>query len=1475
MNAAALIDDEEGEGDDEILNFGFSSRSLRSSNNNSSNRTDISSPVNSNNGVLPLKFQLHPSVAYTFQSIDSGHMKLCLSSLQDEHSTYMKVAKACHFLNQFGTHGSYNATPTPSSSTAYATTGAGNDDSSIKTPTVVHSSTIQIQEYTSDMTHILNALSNAATSHSDRRCRILTLQSLSIIANATLYKIIPTPKLYCNREDMLCISRIHDEICNDVIITIVNCALDDEDDGVSSIAIECLGRFISNDATNHNELSKEIYNLQHKMMTKSNHLIPRMGIWDGEGGKGGYGASYASKVQDIDYHVQKSDIVWRIMESVLAPRIRKLFVRVCLLKDMEHQMRCLTVMNDIMIFVYKTERARRGVKSGKDRFAKRWYDFDATMLIQEYVQIFLIPLLRNLESFHGSTIRYGIETSIGVVMNALMLCSVVKCKEAWLDQLLQLSVHNLEFAVVQLSMQNDNLEMKTNTIAATLIALRGIQRIERVKTLIALVDIITGIPSTNAVPRGPISVALQFEDGSRRIPSRTGFWAEIALTILLPDGLSTNDDINKMSMMTKRKFPQYDTGSSWIVLKYFLESPCIQTLFNSRAKYKINSVINPAEELVYTFCSVAYTIGKRIFPHIVSLENGSTVEDDRSHVIINVNTSRSEENGEGSSWIQSEFESWFHASLELLNSFLPCITWNEPDVLSSETNTTNNFKESENATTLCHASQQSYIELLKVVLFASSALSTTSSVFLHFACSIPTIPDENSSETLRSSSQSNIITENELKLLLDRLLKVLTESEKEMSRKQRICLLAMLSDTWVQRCKVMISLNGGLQLDQKEIAGPVDVDEDVANINEQQARQLLSQLAMEISTILAEEKKRKSNPNDGSVKEGSQRYLMTCIASVESIGYTAQLLVNHFTESKTNIENEESAKHIVSICTVVLKGQGKAETEVDSDERSASSGLDSPPPSPRSKPRITAYTSECADAAKRLQNFVGFYDQEFEFGEKNDQSIDFNYLCPLLKRPNFCVVEDNHYFTNDLWTMENRFSLIHVGDDSNSPLFGHLATPVTKDSLFHTHHHFSGETYHLGYFLQLYRQLLSQQVENAIESSPLHFLKHPLSVVECSSFPSFSSYRNLDPLRLSTPPLPAERFPSSCMLNKGIEKWSNSTHTISSGSDPLAITLSYSLRQLSRFDGDVEWGFAVTITVHNITAVPILNGVRLDATISQQGSYELSSEDISSIENREFRPPNLIMTETSVYKKELKAGGHFFWEFVLDSWPLGGEICVNCTLRELEAESSTYQLLEFPNDDEQKDANNDDNKNKNEALDKVGGDHEEGEETVDVVFAGAPISVSPMIILQPNPLVFYRDCLGDQTAYQFLWFSMPHHLTEIKIILSAPDFKEENQTSTYFHNINGGALSSSSITNISFHDNTNIDKDRRTLSAWAFSTWCGKHLFAMIIPEADEEKSSQCSLLVRGDDMNLLQCCVEAQKSLFVSDLTCGKWSVV
>jgi len=1398
----------------------------------SSPSSPTSNTDNHNNGISPLKLNLNPMTNPTIKSVDS--IQHFLSTLQDEHSTYMNVSKACQFINQFGTFGSYNTTPMTTHSYSRSYSHNNNINNNITTsPNMIQSNILQLSQNTTSLYSTLyHALSNTASNHTDRRCRILSIQTLSIISYTTYFKFILTPHLYSNREQMIHLGRIQDEIINDIITSIVSCVLEDDDEGVACVAIENLGRFVLTHNNNNDDdtLRKEMDCIQGKKNPWD------YGSNNNQGGKEGGGGGYTNIIQDVNYTTHVSNMQYRILESILSPRIRKIFTRTCLFKQTKHKIKSIQTINQIMIFVYKTNLVRRG-KTGtqftKDCYAKRWYEFDAKILMQEYVDLLLMPLLHlSSNDIGGSMMTHNVDMGISIAMDALKLCSTLGYQEGYVDELIQLSLKNLERGIHRMQMQQSastrswNRDFMCNLLSATFIALRGIPKMSRVSSLISMTEIIYLLPSTESIPRKDIALAMTLEDGSRRKPSRVGYWAEIALALLLPD-TKHGQSQNIYGNTTNPKSP----------LKFYLESDVISKLF---ARSRKNSVLDASEELVYTFCSVAYVIGRRF----MNRYKNKTMDDDDNCVV--------------KSWTQHEYDSWFSNSLDILTAFLPCLSWDYNNKNSNET-----LMEQE--VTMCYACQRSYMELMKYVLLSSGMITTNLSVFLHFILSIPTIPDSNSSSSLPSSSedtsttrnfQDNILIENQLSQILDDMLKLLINADvKVQSRTQRLSVLSLLSDVWIGRCKIIMNSKRVLNLDQKGQTGggPIDIDEDVADVNELHARQLLSLLATEISLLLSDEHKRygrneaKTHIENAKSSE-SFRYLLTCISCVELMGYAAQLLANHLSESKSNIENEESARYLVSVCTVVLKGQVNMEDMASSKRNSKLSTIES------TTSHITPFTSECTDAAKRLQTFLGQSDDTSEIEEKYS-NFDFSCLCPLFKRPNFGA---DHNITkgssaNDFWNVADNLSLLSE-DVSLSPSTKSLLSP----QIF-----FMGETFQYGHILQLYRQILHQRVESALESSPLHILRsYSTSFFDSTrnSLPiaqPFRICRNLDPLHLSSAPMTPERFRSISGSNYD---YSRHTFEISNGSDPLSMTLSYGLRQIVKSSNNrIEWGIVVTIVVYNRTAVPISNGVRMDAVIVQGEGNELLDE--------------VAFTESATFKNELNPGSHFIWEFVLDSWPLGSySIAVTCTLRELDGENSTYSKFHTPNR-----RDNQDSEAAKEILQSPGrvgngldstvasDDYdEEGEDAIDVTLTGSPVCIQHFINLQPNPLVFYRDSIGDQLSFQFLWLSMPYHSSEITTI-------QADQSADLIEGDTCHALVSYSTVNIVCKEGS----DEKYLTGWAFSTWSGNHLLALSDVTVTSSESTQLNLFVRSDRRELLQFFAEFQKQKFVSNLTDGKWKVL
>jgi hypothetical protein len=269
---------------------------------------------------------------------------------------------------------------------------------------------------------------------------------------------------------------------------------------------------------------------------------------------------------------------------------------------------------------------------------------------------------------------------------------------------------------------------------------------------------------------------------------------------------------------------------------------------------------------------------------------------------------------------------------------------------------------------------------------------------------------------------NNSILMNRIRILLDKIVIEISNSSAVLHI--RLSLLCILTDVWICHCQSFIQGENLITMSQ---SGPIDIDNDIVNLNERHAQNLVSALGSEISKLIVDEKQR--DPKPVSTQSGiSLRSLLACISCVESIGYIAQLCANYFSTQKESVDEEESASYLVSICTLILKGQGKVEEvdgEVDHVEGKTDK-TDSPPRSPRTKARITAFTSECSNAASRLCNFAGIND-----GDVEPKTFDFNCLCPLLKRKSFGSVSDHNVqfenqssHSNMNWFLDDCFPIV-------------------------------------------------------------------------------------------------------------------------------------------------------------------------------------------------------------------------------------------------------------------------------------------------------------------------------------------------------------------------------------------------------------------------------------------------------------------
>jgi len=1211
---------------------------------------------------------------------------------------------------------------------------------------VVESNLFHVEDYTNHFLDILRALCSAASHHFDRRCRILALNSLSIVSKAVVGKLVIS-SIYRNMMDNArnC-TRLQDEICNDVVMNIISCALED-DDGVTTVAFETLGRLLID--SRNDLLMREIRLITGDASPLTfSHLDNGQNNNDDDGG-------LLCPFQDLDYSVENSKIRKRILCSIVAPKIRHLFTRILLLKSMEYRLRCLPFLNEVVTFIYSWEETRhQEYKHDKKSFASRWYELDTTTLVQEYVDLFLLPLVCLKYTSEG--VHYGpaggIETGIMTASYGLMMVTNSRGYEIWIEPLMNGVVANLELALDNLQ-RFQSMEIKMEIVAYVLVALRRLNIERQMELLPRVISFLTTMPSTRVIPHNLTTGALHHhEDGSRRRPARCGYWTEVAISFLFPE---KNLDV----MSGVEWSPQHFRYSlKYRTLQSFLQSEIVSSIMADGGVEDggRKSVINLAHEMVFVFCSIAHAVGN-------SVMRSATTRFGR--------------------------EIWMASSLCLLDIFMPCLGWTCA--------TDESFSFHEGSSTFIFAAQRAYVELLKTVLVHYGKIIPNNSIYYHFIMS-----EEHSEnvEDVISPWEVNDILENDISVVLDKVIQQFMS--RALTRKIRLSILCLLTDAWIQNCQSVIDMDDKVR---KGNLGPVDIDRDIVNIKERHVRNILSELGSEISKLIDGEKKRRNISHlgltDPDVRVGEElRSLLTCISCVESIAYAAQLCANHFITLSNHVDVEENSRYLVSISMLVLKGQGKVETEqnnVDNDEEDVSIHTDvsshvsnplSPPHSPRSRARITAFTSECTQAAKRIRNFVGMNDDAYECF-----SVDFNCLCPLLKRPNFGVqtsLEDDGLgdesrvqCVNSLWKLVDRWTLLECdpeGTTSYSRPLDISIVPCLDEGKSSKSNNESRVLFHL------YHQQTSHLLGCALISKLLCFGDETTNGQRY--FNRESMYKNRD-----------DKYPS--LSKKGITSISH--HDITGYTDPLYATMSCSTRRCIQGLTQEDMNLVVTLAMHNVTPVHLERDIEMSFIILPRSGFPTRHDkaNIVSLDSAQIANPVVVKTN---YSNGLKAKDHLIWELTLEMKDVvNQDICVSILLPEVPKPSNV------------------DNSN---------------EKIFDAKFnLTLERMVTEVQVLIPSPEVFYfGKHLADEKMFLFMWQNMRNSAH----VVYFPD--ELSYQSKY-----------SFLTDLPSFE---VNIESKKVKAWALASTAGCHHVLAVVTSPSDRTSQPYKLQFKSSDESLLQC---------------------
>ncbi len=292
-----------------------------------------------------------------------------------------------------------------------------------------------------------------------------------------------------------------------------------------------------------------------------------------------------------------------------------------------------------------------------------------------------------------------------------------------------------------------------------------------------------------------------------------------------------------------------------------------------------------------------------------------------------------------------------------------------------------------------------------------------------------------------------------------------------------------------------------------------------------------------------------------------------------------------------------------------------------------------------------------------------------------------------------------------------------------------------------------------GYMTQLSRQIISARAERCILSFP--------SISNLSS-----NVRKQNWLRLSLPPLPQSQDPYPTLSNIPRFSWGSNVTVCTAGSDPAAVTLSHYLRRSMRYDGEDDFRLVITMRVDNLVAAEIPNGLRLELGITEENittsvhaqdaiSMEISNSLTEGYENA--AKEDVFGYSTITYKGALKSGDHVTWDMMINPLSMTGSISLNPSIvfRALDKESpcAAWVTAETPAREGEEASTM-----SSSSSPRIGSEPMEDKENVgkeekqNVSVPCEVIKLSPMIGLQPCPLVFFRNGLGDVESFRFLWY---------------------------------------------------------------------------------------------------------------------------
>lgn len=408
----------------------------------------------------------------------------------------------------------------------------------------------------------------------------------------------------------------------------------------------------------------------------------------------------------------------------------------------------------------------------------------------------------------------------------------------------------------------------------------------------------------------------------------------------------------------------------------------------------------------------------------------------------------------------------------------------------------------------------------------------------------------------------------------------------------------------------------------------------------------------------------------------------------------------------------------------------------------------------------------------------------------------------------------------------------------------------------------ANESFMPEYLMQLCRQVVESRIQLSVEAAT------------CADFTQTPA-RPVNWLRLSAPPLPEStdgRMYGS--HGQAMSAWNHSVKNSSAASDPVQLIVAYTPRRCLRYDGDDEYRIEILMKAFNMTALHIFQGLQLDLTIIENTDCieddNLLQEQIECLgSNVDFFCSNLPLVSTAAeYPHELKSGEYITWSTVLNNFFVSNsfKIVPSVVFRNVSEEADDIGVTLIGENATDGEGNAAEQQNGEDDFQVTKSDEsksfkEAGMESKNVRLIGEPLTLPPLIVCQPCPLVFFNSRCGDLDSFRFLWFRLPFSLAPLTIVDQSD--QSANPTTRKISTMaslmwEGEAVPGGVATNL-----------------WAFQTLSGHRILCVLTESETPEAQSEQNLFFRGDSKPLLFsliCSKEARDSV-VSAMIQGKMS--